>query len=94
MTKGALEALTRTLAVELGPLGIRVNCLLPGMIESEFGQKTATNDWIRTNAAMRRAGRADEMGGIAVYLASRASSYHTADSIVIDGGLTAQQGAA
>lgn len=93
MTKGALDALTRTLAVELGPLGIRINCLLPGMIESEFGQKTATNDWIRSNAPMRRAGRGDEMGGIAVYLASDASSYHTGDSIIIDGGLTAQKGA-
>lgn len=94
MTKGAIDALTRTLAVEYGRHGIRVNCLLPGMIESEFGQETATAAWIETNAAMKRAGRPSELGGIAVYLASDASSYHTGDSIIIDGGLTVQRGAA
>lgn len=92
MTKGAIDALTRTLAAEYGRYGIRVNCLLPGMIESEFGQETATSAWIEANAAMRRPGKASELGGIAVYLASRASTYHTGDSIVIDGGLTIRRG--
>lgn len=88
MTKGALDALTRAMAVDYGEYGIRVNSILPGMILSEIGHKGATNDWIKTYSAMRRPGAAEELGGIAVYLASDASSYHTGDSIVVDGGLS------
>jgi NAD(P)-dependent dehydrogenase (short-subunit alcohol dehydrogenase family) len=89
-----IAARGRASAVEYGQHGIRANCLLPSMFESEFGQETATDEWIRANAAMRRAGKPAELGGIAVYLASSASSYHSDDSIVIDGGLTVQRGAA
>jgi NAD(P)-dependent dehydrogenase (short-subunit alcohol dehydrogenase family) len=94
MTKGALDALCRTLAVEYGKYGIRVNCLLPGLIESEFAHTPATTAWIESNCSMKRGGGPAEMGGIAVYLASDASSYHTGTSIVIDGGLSIQRGAA
>src|SRR5262249_15665038 len=73
MTKGALDALTRTLATQLGRYGIRVNAILPGMIESEFGQVTATSRWIESHSSMKRAGRPSELGGVAVYLASDAS---------------------
>ena len=91
MTKGAIDALVRSLAVEYGSYGIRVNCLLPEMIESEFGHMEMLVEWIKGVAAIPRSGRANEMGGIAVYLASDASTYHTGDSILVDGGLSTRR---
>lgn len=95
-SKGALAAMCRALAIELGPLGFTVNCLAPGLIYTPL---TAT--WIDSrpearrhyeqSAPLRRIGVGDEIGPAAVYLSARAGRYMTGQLMVIDGGLTAQQ---
>jgi NAD(P)-dependent dehydrogenase (short-subunit alcohol dehydrogenase family) len=92
-SKGALLSLVRSLAVELGRFGIRANALLPGPIETEMAAKAPDRERIRRRVVERvplgRPGAPHELGGIAVYLASDASSYHTGDMLVVDGGYTA-----
>jgi 3-oxoacyl-[acyl-carrier protein] reductase len=81
---------TRAMARELGPSGIRVNCVCPGMIATTFHDEF-TKDAVRTNVAaatpLRREGVAAEVADLAVYLASDESSFLTGNSIDINGGL-------
>lgn len=92
MTKAALISLTRTLALELGPAGIRVNCLAPGLVETRFSSVlTANADLVRRyteRAALGRYGSPDEMAGAAVWLVSDESSFVTGQVITADGGYT------
>jgi len=92
-TKAAINALVRALAVELARHGITSNAILPGWIKSEMTAGIMANDKFVANVMpripMRRFGDPGDFGGIAVYLMSKASSYHTADTFVIDGGYTA-----
>lgn len=92
-TKAAINALVRALAVELARQGVTANAILPGWIRSEMTEGLMANDKFVGNVMpripMRRFGEPSDFGGIAVYLMSKASSYHTADMIVIDGGYTA-----
>jgi NAD(P)-dependent dehydrogenase (short-subunit alcohol dehydrogenase family) len=92
-TKAAINALVRALAVELARHGITSNAILPGWIKSEMTAGLMANDKFVANVMpripMRRFGEPSDFGGIAVYLMSKASSYHTADTFVIDGGYTA-----
>ena len=92
-TKAAINALVRALAVELARHGITSNAILPGWIKSEMTAGIMANDKFVANVMpripMRRFGEPGDFGGIAVYLMSKASSYHTADTFVIDGGYTA-----
>jgi NAD(P)-dependent dehydrogenase (short-subunit alcohol dehydrogenase family) len=88
--KAALASVTRSIAVEYGPLGIRANMVAPGYFESGLGGRDP-DVLAKREAQMRlnpipRAGTKEDLEGIAVYLASDASSYHTGDVIVIDGG--------
>ena len=87
--KGAILTMTKGLAKELGPKGIRVNCISPGMINTNF-HNTFTKDEVRKNVAaatpLRREGEASEVGDLALYLASDASSFITGASIEINGG--------
>lgn len=89
-TKGGVISMIRALAVEFARYGITANALLPGwietaMTENTFGwQKFADNVMPRIPA--RRWGRPADFGGIAVYLMSDASAYHTGDTMLIDGG--------
>ena len=89
-SKGGVGALVRALAVELGPKGIRVNSIVPGWIETPMTDPLM--EWEKFREAVlsrvpaRRPGAADDFAGIAVYLASPASAYHSGDAIVIDGG--------
>ncbi len=87
--KGAVLTFTRGLAKELGPKGIRVNCISPGMINTTF-HNTFTKDEVRKNVAastpLRREGDPSEIGDLALYLASNASSFITGSSIEINGG--------
>ncbi len=87
--KGGVLTLTRGLAKELGPKGIRVNCISPGMINTDFHNKF-TKAEVRTNVAaatpLRREGRADEVGQLALFLASDASSFINGESVEINGG--------
>jgi D-sorbitol dehydrogenase (acceptor) len=89
--KAAVSQLTRTLALELGPHGIRVNCIAPGRTETP-GQleHVSPEDRAATaaNIALRRLATPDDIGGIAVALASDLCSYVTAQTIAADGGLT------
>jgi NAD(P)-dependent dehydrogenase (short-subunit alcohol dehydrogenase family) len=91
--KGALMAVTRSMAVEFGPEGVRVNMILPGRIESELGADSPDPERDRRRAVMkernpiRRYGTPADLEGIVVYLCSDASAYHTGDMITVDGGL-------
>jgi NAD(P)-dependent dehydrogenase (short-subunit alcohol dehydrogenase family) len=92
-TKAAINALCRALAVELARQGVTANAILPGWIKSEMTAGIMANEKFVANVMpripARRFGEPEDFGGIAVYLMSKASSYHTADCFVIDGGYTA-----
>jgi len=89
-SKAALNALTRALAVELARHGITANAILPGWIKSEMTEGLMSTDKfvsaVMPRIPMRRFGEPEDFGGIAVYLMSKASSYHTGDLFMIDGG--------
>ena len=92
-TKAAINALCRALAVELARHGVTANAILPGWIKSDMTAGIMGNEKFVANVMpripVRRFGEPSDFGGIAVYLMSQASSYHTADCFVIDGGYTA-----
>jgi NAD(P)-dependent dehydrogenase (short-subunit alcohol dehydrogenase family) len=89
-TKAALIAVTNGIAVEFARYGVRANSILPGWIETEMTEAAQANpkftEHVIARVPLRRWGRPEEFGGIAVYLASDASAFHTGDSILIDGG--------
>jgi NAD(P)-dependent dehydrogenase (short-subunit alcohol dehydrogenase family) len=89
-TKGALMAMIRSIAVEHARFGIRANSVAPGWIATDMTQaaqdSTAFAEKVIPRVPMRRWGTPEDFGGIAVYLASDASKYHTGDVFVIDGG--------
>lgn len=89
-SKGAVMTFTRSMAKELGPKGIRVNSLCPGMIATTF-HDTFTKSEVRTNVAngtpLRREGQAKEVADLVAYLASDESSFVTGNNIDINGGL-------
>jgi NAD(P)-dependent dehydrogenase (short-subunit alcohol dehydrogenase family) len=91
-SKAALNALTRALAVELARHRITANAILPGWIKSDMTSGVMANDKfvgaVIPRIPMRRFGEPADFGGIAVYLMSDASAYHTGDCFVIDGGYT------
>ena len=92
-TKAAINALCRALAVELARHGVTANAILPGWIKSDMTARVLTDEKfvgaVMPRIPVRRFGEPSDFGGIAVYLMSNASSYHTADCFVIDGGYTA-----
>ncbi|MEM9547078.1 MAG: glucose 1-dehydrogenase [Bacteroidota bacterium] len=89
-SKGAVTTFTRAMAKELGPKGIRVNALCPGLIATKF-HDDFTKDEIRTMVAgktpLRREGVSDEVADLVVYLASERSSFITGSNFDINGGL-------
>ncbi len=92
ISKAADMQLARNLAVELGPHNVRVNCIAPGLIKTDFA-KALWDDpaaLAERNAStpLRRIGEPDEIAGAAVYLAAPASRFMTGQSLVIDGGVT------
>ena len=89
-TKGAMISMTRGLSVELARYGITANTIIPGWIETAMtaprvGDETF-EDRVIKRVPVRRWGQPDDFAGIAVYLASDASSYQTGEDFVIDGG--------
>ena len=89
-TKGAVISMIRALAVELARHGIRANAILPGWIETPmtegfFGGEPMQKK-VFPRIPVRRWGEGRDFGGLAVYLASDASAYHTGDTLVVDGG--------
>ncbi len=91
VTKGALDAMTRTMALDLTQVGIRMNAVAPGATRND---KTPSNEpWIETIAQripMGRFGTALEIGAVVAFLASEDASYITGQVIYVDGGVTAQ----
>jgi NAD(P)-dependent dehydrogenase (short-subunit alcohol dehydrogenase family) len=89
-TKGAMISMIRALAVEFARHGVRANAILPGWIETDMTADAIGNEKFAGNVLpripMRRWGTGDDFGGIAVYLMSPASAYHTGDTFLIDGG--------
>jgi NAD(P)-dependent dehydrogenase (short-subunit alcohol dehydrogenase family) len=89
-TKGGLISMIRALAVEFARHGIRAHAILPGWIETNMTAGAIANEKFARNVLpripMRRWGTGDDFGGIAVYLMSEASRYHTGDTFLIDGG--------
>ena len=89
-TKGGLVAMLKAMAVEFARYGITANAILPGWIETEMTASTFAAEKFAANVMpripVRRWGKPADFGGIAVYLASAASAYHTGDEILIDGG--------
>jgi glucose 1-dehydrogenase len=91
-SKGGVRMLTRTLAVELGPLGITINSIAPGAIETPINT-ALLHDPVKLQSLvgqipLARLGRPDDVAGLAVYLASSDSDYVTGATYLIDGGLT------
>jgi NAD(P)-dependent dehydrogenase (short-subunit alcohol dehydrogenase family) len=89
-SKGAVLSMVRALAVELARYGIRANSIAPGWIATDMTQRAQSNpvfvEKVLPRVPMRRWGKPEDFGGIAVYLASDAAVYHTGDTFVIDGG--------
>ncbi|MGB3467310.1 MAG: glucose 1-dehydrogenase [Cyclobacteriaceae bacterium] len=89
-SKGAVSTFTRGLAKELGPKGIRVNALNPGMIATKF-HDDFTKDQVRVNVAnatpLKREGKAEEVADLVAYLSSDEASFLTGNNVDINGGL-------
>jgi NAD(P)-dependent dehydrogenase (short-subunit alcohol dehydrogenase family) len=91
-SKGGIEMLTRVSAIELGPLGIRVNCVAPGAIEIERTRLEA-RDYAGTwgpLTPLRRIGNVQDVANVVVFLASDQASFVTGQTIYVDGGLFSQ----
>jgi NAD(P)-dependent dehydrogenase (short-subunit alcohol dehydrogenase family) len=92
-SKGAVLQLTKALAVELAPAGIRVNAIAPGFIETPMTQATRDNpermQALLAHTPMRRVGQPAELSGAVVFLASKAASYVTGVMLPVDGGYLA-----
>jgi len=93
ISKAADFALVRNLAVEWGPRNVRVNCIAPGLVKTDFARALWENEEFlaRRNAEtpLRRIGMPEEIGPVAAFLASPAASFITGQIIVADGGITA-----
>ena len=92
-SKAALGQMTKALAMEWGPRGVRVNAIAPGFILSEFNQQLWSHEamqaWGRANTPLVRLGAPEDLVGTAVFLASPASAFLTGQIIYVDGGVTA-----
>ncbi|HEY5239155.1 MAG TPA: SDR family oxidoreductase [Rhizomicrobium sp.] len=93
ISKAADLQLARNLAVEYGPHNIRVNCIAPGLVKTDFARALWETPEAEKRSSfgnpLRRLGEPDDIAGAAVFLASRAGSWMTGQSIVIDGGTLA-----
>ena len=92
ISKAADLQLARNLAHEYGPHNVRVNCIAPGLIKTDFAralwEDTEALQRRTSTTPLRRIGEPDEIAGAAVFLASRAGSFVTGQTIVVDGGVT------
>jgi dehydrogenase/reductase SDR family member 4 len=92
ISKAADAQLARNLAAELGPSGIRVNAIAPGLVKTDFAKALWSNPQllssVEARAPLRRIGQPVDIGGVAVFLASKAAGFITGQLIVVDGGST------
>lgn len=90
VSKAGLGHMTKSLALEWGPRGIRVNAIAPGFILTDLTQKLweqpAIKEWGRVNTPLRRLGKPGDLVGTAVFLASEASAFMTGQILYVDGG--------
>lgn len=93
MSKAGIAHMTRSLALEWGPSGIRVNAIAPGFILTDLTRKLWSDEtmqaWGQANTPQRRLGTPEDMVGTALFLASAASAFITGQTIYVDGGFTA-----
>lgn len=93
MSKAGVVMLTRSLALEWGPKGVRVNTIAPGFILTDLTQKLWSDptmrEWGETNTPLGRMGEVDDLVGAAVFLASEASAFMSGQVVRVDGGFTA-----
>lgn len=91
VSKTALLGLTKALAEELGPAGIRVNCVAPGIVRTKFAEALVANPELEQAAIARtllgRLGEAQDMAAAVAFLASQDASYVTGETIVVAGGM-------
>lgn len=92
-TKGAIVSLTRAIAVTYGPKKIRANTICPGVIDTEMIHDTliarnAIRDILTQSTPLRRAGTAEDIADVALFLASDASRFITGEEVVVDGGIS------
>jgi glucose 1-dehydrogenase len=89
-SKAAIEHLTRALAVELAPHGIRVNAVCPGLVRTRFTERALadpeTRDWLLARIPLRRPGEPEDVAAAAAFLASDDAAYMTGTALVVDGG--------
>jgi 3-oxoacyl-[acyl-carrier protein] reductase len=93
-TKAALRSLTETLAVELGPRGIRVNAVAPGLIRTPMTARAQVDErdaWITSHTPLGRWGEPDDIADVVGFLASPASRFMTGTTLVVDGGISLGQ---
>jgi NAD(P)-dependent dehydrogenase (short-subunit alcohol dehydrogenase family) len=92
ISKAADFQLARNLAAEFGPKGVRVNCIAPGLVKTDFARALWENpDTLKAvtrSTPLRRIGEPHEIAGAAVYLASPASTFMTGQAMIVDGGST------
>ncbi len=93
-TKAGLLMMTRTWAIEFGSHNVRVNAIAPGLVQTDFAaffwQNEAHMKRLRETQPIPRVGQPEEIGGIALYLASEEASFVTGQTLVLDGGATAR----
>ena len=92
ISKAADFQLARSLAVQWGPKNVRINCVAPGLIKTDFARELWENEEALkprlATTPLRRIGEPDEIGGIVAFLASKAASFMTGTVVVADGGVT------
>ena len=94
-TKHAIEGLTKAMAVELAPVGIRVNAVAPSFLNTPmtapfFARDASFHQWVLDRIPLGRLGTVKEVAGVIAFLASPAAAFVTGESVAIDGGWTAQ----
>ena len=93
-TKAALRSLTETLAVELGPRGIRINAVAPGLIRTPMTARAQADErdrWIRSHTPLGRWGEPEDIADVVGFLASPAARFMTGTTLVVDGGISLGQ---
>lgn len=98
MTKGGLNSLTKALALELGPQGVRVNAIAPGTVKTPLTQKMIAamseerkaeyDEFVRKSFALGRLGEPEDVARLAVYLGSAEAKWTTGSVFIVDGGLS------
>jgi NAD(P)-dependent dehydrogenase (short-subunit alcohol dehydrogenase family) len=89
MTKGALDTMVKHFAYELGPRGIRVNAVAPGIVAtdmSEFAKTEQGQKYAMDMQALKRVAQAEDIGSVYAFLASDAARWITGDTVRVDGG--------